>query len=108
MFSPLRPAHTWRVDPFHHKHDAIVTWASATSENTPSRTFVNNGNNEGRNPTDSGIGRYRSSTVRPVSLLPGPHRIAVIALLVHVVFDDGGNRVEAAQRLRLGLGGTTN
>ena len=28
--------------------------------------------------------------------------------MVHIVFEDGGNLVEAAKRLRLGLGGTTN
>ena len=40
--------------------------------------------------------------------MPPPRRIVVIALLVYIVFSDGGNRVESSQRLRLGLGRTTN
>jgi hypothetical protein len=44
----------------------------------------------------------------PLWLSPLPHRVADVALLVHIVFEDSGNLVEAAKRLRLGLGGTTN
>src|SRR5829696_3351935 len=43
--SPFRPAHTWRVVPFHHKHDAIyrspgLTKLGLTSENAPYANFV--------------------------------------------------------------------
>jgi hypothetical protein len=43
--SPFRPAHTWRVVPFHHIHDAIyrspgLTKLGITSENAPYANFV--------------------------------------------------------------------
>src|SRR5215208_7990768 len=44
----------------------------------------------------------------PLWLSPLPHRVADVALLVNIVFEDSGNLVEAAKHLRLGLGGTTN
>ena len=37
--SPFRPAYTWRVVPFHHKHDAIYRSLMRTSENSTSKYF---------------------------------------------------------------------
>jgi hypothetical protein len=69
---------------------------------------VHKGKKAGPGRVAPALANSKCATVYPVSLSPLPNRIAVVALLVYIVFRDGGNLVEATQRLLLGLDRTAN